>query len=179
MENLKNDLTIETVVSRIYTVRNQRVMLDSDLAELYGVPTRVFNQAVKRNKERFPADFMFQLTENEHDSLRSQIVISNQRGGRRYLPYAFTEHGTIMAATILNSQRAIEMSVFVVRAFIQLRDLLSSHKQLSSRLDDLERKLSSHDRDITMIINAIRNLMIPPSQKKRQIGFVVDEDEEN
>ncbi len=176
MENLKNDLTTETVVSRIYTVRNLRVMLDSDLAELYGVPTRVFNQAVKRNKERFPVDFMFQLTENEYDSLRSQIVISNQRGGRRYLPYAFTEHGAIMAATILNSQRAIEMSVFVVRAFIQLRDLLSSHKQLSSRLDDLERKLASHDRDITMVINAIRNLITPPSQKKRQIGFVVDEE---
>lgn len=168
MENFKNALTTETVASRIYIVRNQRVMLDSDLAELYDVPTRVFNQAVKRNKGRFPADFMLQLTDSEYDSLRSQIVISNQRGGRRYLPYAFTEHGAIMAATILNSQRAIEMSVFVVRAFIQLRDLLSSHKQLSARLDDLERKLASHDRDITMIINAIRNLMIPPSQKKRQ-----------
>ncbi len=179
MDNFKNDLTTETVVSRIYIVRNHRVMLDSDLAELYGVPTRVFNQAVKRNKERFPADFMFQLTDGEYDSLRSQIVISNQRGGRRYLPYAFTEHGAIMAATILNSQRAIEMSVFVVRAFVQLRDLLSSHKQLSSRLDDLERKLASHDRDITMIINAIRNLITPPSQKKRQIGFVVDEEEES
>jgi hypothetical protein len=136
MKNSRNELTTETVVGRIYTVRNLRVILDSDLAELYGVPTRVFNQAVKRNKERFPADFMFQLTEDEYASLRSQIVISNQRGGRRYLPYAFTEHGAIMAATILNSQRAIEMSVFVVRAFIQLRDLLSSHKQLSQWLDD-------------------------------------------
>jgi len=169
MDNFKDDLTTETVASLIYIVRNHRVMLDSDLAELYGVPTRVFNQAVKRNKERFPADFMFQLTDGEYDSLRSQIVISNQRGGRRYLPYAFTEHGAIMAATILNSQRAIEMSVFVVRAFVQLRDLLSSHKQLSSRLDDLERKPASHDRDITMIINAIRNLITPPSQKKRQL----------
>ena len=177
MDNLKNDLATETVVSRIYIVRNQRVMLDSDLAELYGVPTRVFNQAVKRNIDRFPADFMFQLTDTEHDSLRSRIVISNQRGGCRYLPYAFTEHGAIMAATILNSQRAIEMRVFIVRAFIQLRDLLSSHKQLSSSLDDLERKLASHDRDITMIVNAIRNLITPPSQKKRQIGFAVDEEE--
>jgi len=177
MDNLKNDLATETVVSRIYIVRNQRVMLDSDLAELYGVPTRVFNQAVKRNIDRFPADFMFQLTDTEHDSLRSRIVTSNQRGGCRYLPYAFTEHGAIMAATILNSQRAIEMSVFIVRAFIQLRDLLSSHKQLSSSLDDLERKLASHDRDITMIVNAIRNLITPPSQKKRQIGFAVDEEE--
>ena len=177
MENRKNDLITETVVSRIYTVRNQRVMLDSDLAELYGVPTRVFNQAVKRNKERFPSDFMFQVTKNEYVSLRSQIVISNQRGGRRYMPYAFTEHGAIMAATILNSQRAIEMSVFVVRAFIQLRELLSSHKQLSSRLDDLERKLASHDRDIAMIFNTIRNLITPPPQKKRQIGFVIDEED--
>ena len=177
MDNLKNDLATETVVSRIYIVRNQRVMPDSDLAELYGVPTRVFNQAVKRNIDRFPADFMFQLTDTEHDSLRSRIVTSNQRGGCRYLPYAFTEHGAIMAATILNSQRAIEMRVFIVRAFIQLRDLLSSHKQLSSSLDDLERKLASHDRDITMIVNAIRNLITPPSQKKRQIGFAVDEEE--
>jgi len=177
MDNLKNDLATETVVSRIYIVRNQRVMPDSDLAELYGVPTRVFNQAVKRNIDRFPADFMFQLTDTEHDSLRSRIVTSNQRGGCRYLPYAFTEHGAIMAATILNSQRAIEMRVFIVRAFIQLRDLLSSHKQLSSSLDDLERKLASHDRDITMIVNAISNLITPPSQKKRQIGFAVDEEE--
>jgi hypothetical protein len=180
MENLKNDLTTETVVSRIYTVRNLRVMLDSDLAELYEVPTKRFNEQVKRNISRFPADFMFQLTQEEHDSLRSQNATSKPgRGGRRYLPYVFTEHGAIMAATILNSQRAVEMSVFVVRAFIQLRDVLSSHKKLAAKLDELERKLASHDRDITMIVNAIRHLMAPPSQKKRQIGFVVDEDEEN
>lgn len=180
MENLKNDLTTETVVSRIYTVRNLRVMLDSDLAELYEVPTKRFNEQVKRNISRFPADFMFQLTQEEHDSLRSQNATSKPgRGGRRYLPYVFTEHGAIMAATILNSQRAVEMSVFVVRAFIQLRDVLSSHKKLAAKLDELERKLASHDRDITMIVNAIRHLMAPSSQKKRQIGFVVDEDEEN
>ena len=113
MENLKNDLTTETVVSRIYTVRNLRVMLDSDLAELYEVPTKRFNEQVKRNISRFPVDFMFQLTQEEYDSLRSQNATSKPgRGGRRYLPYVFTENGAIMAATILNSQRAVEMSVF-------------------------------------------------------------------
>jgi hypothetical protein len=176
---INNALTSETIISRIFTIRNLKVMVDSDLAELYEVPTKRFNEQVKRNKSRFPADFMFQLTQEEYDSLRSQFAASKTGpGGRRYLPYVFTEHGAIMAATILNSQKAVEMSVFVIRAFIQLRDVLSSHKKLAARLDELERKLTSHDHDITMIINALRNLMATPAQKKRQIGFIVDEDDD-
>lgn len=166
---------IESVAQHILLLRGQKVMLDADLAELFGVPTRVFNQAFKRNLERFPADFMFQLTENEYESLRSQIVTSNTgRGGRRYLPYAFTEHGAIMAATILNSPAAIEMSVFIVRAFIQLREMLSANAELSAKLLELERKVSSHDQAIARLIDAIRQLMQPAAGQSRPIGFTAD-----
>ncbi len=150
-------------------------MLDSDLAELYEVPTKRFNEQVKRNTERFPADFMFQLAEEEFTGLRSQTATSSVRhGGRRYLPYAFTEHGAIMAATVLNSPRAVEMSVFVVRAFVQLRELLSTHKELAAKLEALERKVGSHDQAIAGLIDAIRQLMTPPETKKRGIGFLAD-----
>lgn len=181
-------VAVDTVSGRIHLVRGQRVMLDADLAELYGVATKVFNQAIKRNIERFPADFMFQLTAEEHDSLRSQIVTSNAidplrsqtvtlktgRGGRRYLPYVFTEHGAIMAASVLNSPQAVEMSVFVVRAFVQLRELLASSRELADRLDDLERKLSTHDQAIAGLIDAIRRLTSVPAKPNRPIGFTAD-----
>lgn len=181
-------VAVDTVSGRIHLVRGQRVMLDADLAELYGVATKVFNQAIKRNIERFPADFMFQLTAEEHDSLRSQIVTSNAidplrsqtvtlktgRGGRRYLPYVFTEHGAIMAASVLNSPQAVEMSVFVVRAFVQLRQLLASSRELADRLDDLERKLSTHDQAIAGLIDAIRRLTSVPAKPNRPIGFTAD-----
>lgn len=135
---------IEQISSSILFFRGQRVLLDSDLAALYGVTTKRFNEQVRRNLARFPADFMFQLTAEEVTGLRSQIATSNVgRGGRRYAPYAFTEHGAIMAATILNSPLAVEMSVYVVRAFVQLRDMLASNKELARRLDELERKLQS------------------------------------
>lgn len=176
------------LTDRIHLVRGQRVMLDSDLAELYGVITKRFNEQVKRNIDRFPADFMFQLTDAEHDSLRSQIAALNmddslrsqfatsnsRRGGRRYLPYAFTEHGAIMAASVLNSPRAVEMSVFVVRAFVQLRELLASHRELAERLDELERKLATHDRAIAGLIDAIRQLTSVPARTSRPIGFTAD-----
>ena len=128
-------LTIQ-VERRIYLIRGEKVMLDYDLAALYGVPTKSLNLAVKRNTERFPSDFMFQLNEEEHNCLRSQFAASKRdgRGGRRYVPYAFTEHGAIMAAAVLNSPRAVEMSIYVVRAFVQLRELLSSNKELAKRL---------------------------------------------
>jgi hypothetical protein len=181
-------IAVDALSDRIHLVRGQRVMLDSDLAELYGVSTRIFNQAIKRNIERFPADFMFQLTEEEEDSLRSQIVISNvdnslrsqiatskpSRGGRRYLPYVFTEHGAIMAASVLNSPRAVEMSVFVVRAFVQLRALLAGSRELSERLDELERKLATHDHAIAGLIDAIRQLTSVPAKPGRPIGFTAD-----
>lgn len=171
-------ITIEGLAQRILLIRDQKVMLDADLAELYGVPTKRFNEQVKRNIDRFPADFMFQLTDEEHEVLRSQFATSNTgRGGRRYAPYAFTEHGAIMAATILNSPKAIEMSVFIVRAFVQLREMLSSHKELAAKLEALEQKVGSHDQAIAGLIDAIRQLMAPPATMKRPIGFTAKVEE--
>lgn len=182
-------IAVDALSDRIHLVRGQRVMLDSDLAELYGVATKRFNEQVKRNIERFPADFMFQLTEEEGESLRSQIVTLNAgdslrsqiatlkpgRGQhRKYLPYVFTEHGAIMVASVLNSPRAVEMSVFVVRAFVQLRALLASSRELSERLDELERKLATHDHAIAGLIDAIRQLTATPAKPSRSIGFTAD-----
>lgn len=146
--------------------------MDTDLAELYGVTVKQLNQQIKRNADRFPADFLFRLSRAEHASLRSQIVTSNVgRGGRRYLPYAFTEHGAIMAATVLNSERAVEMSIFVVRAFVRMREALTSNQKIVSKLGELERRLESHDSDIQQLIEAIRELMTPPEPNRRKIGF--------
>ena len=162
---------------RIHFIRGQKVMLDADLAELYGVTTKRLNEQVKRNLDRFPSDFMFQLDDDEHAALRSQFAASNTgRGGRRYPPYAFTEHGAIMAATVLNSAKAIEMSVFGVRAFIQLREMLSTHKDLAVKLEALERTISTHDQAIAGLINAIRELMRTPDTKSRSIGVTADID---
>ncbi len=163
------------IENRIFLVRGQKVLLDDDLAALYNVQVRVLNQAVKRNKRRFPSDFVFRLTGKENRNLKSQIVISSSsHGGRRTLPYAFTEHGAIMAASILNSPRAIEMSVFVVRAFLRLRDTLASHKALAAKFSQLERRLETHDETIGEIIDAIRALMTPPERPARKIGFRLD-----
>jgi hypothetical protein len=160
------------VESRILILRHQRIILDSDLAELYGVPVRQLNQQVKRNQDRFPTDFMFQLTVKEDGALRSQIVISKKgRGGRRYPPYAFTEHGAIMAATVLNSKRAIEMSVFVVRAFVRMREMMVKNRQLAVKINELDRRLETHDTAIQDLIDAIKELMVPEETSKRKIGF--------
>ncbi|MDR2244965.1 MAG: ORF6N domain-containing protein [Burkholderiales bacterium] len=170
-----NLIVAETLAQRILSIRGHKVILDSDLAELYGVPTGRFNEQVKRNIDRFPSEFMFQLTDKEYECLRSQFAISKKgRGGRRYSPYAFTEHGAIMAATVLNSPKAIEMSIYVVRAFIRLREMLSSHKELAAKLEALEHKVGSHDQAISGLINAIRQLTAPPEEKKRGIGFLAD-----
>ena len=167
----------EVVVSKIAVVRGQRVMFAPDLAELYGVETKVLMQAVKRNFDRFPVDFMFSLTEQEFTSLRSQFVTSNVgRGGRRYAPYAFTEHGAIMAATLLNSPRATEISVHVVRAFVELRDLVAGNRTLTTKLTQLERKVASHDESITGLIDSMRQLLAPPDPPKRSIGFVLQDE---
>jgi phage regulator Rha-like protein len=164
---------IEIIESKIYLIRNQRVMLDSDIAELYGVTTKRFNEQVKRNIERFPEDFMFKLTDEEYKILRSQFATSNIiHGGRRYTPYVFTEHGAIMAATILNSSKAVEMSIFVVRAFVKLREITSGNKELAQKLNELEKKYEKHDKDIKAIIDAIRQLMTSPEKTKRKIGFI-------
>lgn len=169
-------IPVERIAGEILLLRGQRVMLDADLAALYGVSTKRLNEQVRRNRERFPADFMFQLTAAEADSLRSQIATSKTgRGGRRTRPYAVTEHGAIMAATVLNSPRAVEMSVFVVRAFVRLRDLLASSKAMTQKLAELEARLEGHDQTIAEIINAIRLLMNPRvPEKRRGIGFTAD-----
>ena len=193
-------VAIDALSDRIHLVRGQRVMLDSDLAELYGVATKVFNQAIKRNLDRFPADFMFQLTEEEEEYLRSQIVTSNAenslrsqfatskpaRGGRRYLPYVFTEHGAIQAANVLASVQAVEMGIYVVRAFVKLREAAIEHRDLSRRLDVLEEKTEALAMDhesfsrntrvqLKQVFDAIRELMTPPDPPKRPIGFVTQE----
>jgi ORF6N domain len=163
----------DALAGRIVVIRGQRVLLDSDLAALYEVETRVFNQAVSRNLRRFPKDFMFQLTDEEFKNLISQSVTSSW-GGRRKLPLAFTEHGAIMAASVLNSDRAVEMSVYVVRAFVQLRAVLLDHKALADKLAALERRVSHHDNSLAEVIDAIRALMAQPKPANRPIGFTAD-----
>ena len=160
-----------TVESRILILRNHRVILDNHLAELYGVNVKRLNEQIRRNRERFPSDFMFLLTTKEHQALRSQIATSKGRGGRRYPPYAFTEHGAIMAATVLNSKRAVEMSVFVVRAFVRMREMLANNRQLAAKINELDRRLETHDTAIQELIDAIKELMAPAGASKRKIGF--------
>jgi hypothetical protein len=153
-------------------LRRQRVILDTTLAELYSVSVKRLNQQVNRNRERFPVDFMFQLTREEYESLRLQIATSNKgRGGRRYFPHVFTEHGAIMASTVLNSKPAVEMSVFVVRAFVRLREMLSANRQIAARIEELDQRLETHDSVIQDIIAAIRKLMQSPARPRRRIGF--------
>ena len=167
---------IERIERAIIVVRGEKVMLDSELAEIYGVDTGALNRAVKRNTSRFPVDFMFQLTVEEAESLRCQIGISNEgRGGRRYLPYAFTEHGALMLANVLNSERAAQTSVMVVRAFVKLRQMLASNAELSRKLADMEKK---YDTQFRVVFDAIRQLMSPPAKPKREIGFHVKYDED-
>jgi hypothetical protein len=161
-----------SVESQIFFLRHRRVILDTDLAALYGVPVKRLNQQVTRNQERFPSDFMFQLTAREHKILRLQIATSKKgSGGRRYLPHVFTEHGAIMAATVLNSQRAVQMSVFVVRAFVRLREILATNRRLASKIDELEKRMDSHDDTIQDLIDAIRELMTPAEPTRERIGF--------
>ncbi len=169
-------IPVHVVQSHILLVRGQKVILSADLASLYEVETRTLMQAVKRNAGRFPEDFMFQLNWEETRALRSQNVILESGGHFRFRPYAFTEHGAIMAASVLNSPRAVEVSVYVVRAFVKLRELLASNKELAKKLDELERKLSAHDKAIVQLVEAIRQLMAPPEIRKRPIGFVIPEE---
>jgi len=170
---------IERVTRTILLLRGQRVILDAELAALYGVTTKRLNEQVKRNAERFPDDFMFRLSAREAAVLRSHSATSkpprkDRRGGARYRPIVFTEHGAIMAATVLNSLRAVEMSLYVVRAFVRLRELLASNAELARKLNELERKLKGHDESIGVILAAIRELMRPPAPKQGGIGFTAD-----
>lgn len=189
---LTTPAAVESISLSIATLRGQRVILDSDLAALYGVETKRFNEAVKRNAARFPADFMFQLSAEESDSLRSQMAtLKTGRGQhRKYLPYVFTEHGAIMAAMVLNSARAVEVSVYVVRAFVRLREAAVLHKDLAERLSSLEEKTehlaTQHEvfsrntrNQLRQVFDALRELTTPPEPPKRPIGFVTPEDKKD
>src|SRR5258706_12791412 len=168
----KNALIRRPVESRIVLIRGQKVVLDDDLAELYGVSVKRFNEQVKRNAHRFPEDFVFRLTPAESRVLRSQFATSKAgRGGWRYLPFAFTEHGAIMAASVLNSPPAVQMSVFVVRAFVRLREMLATNRELAEKFGELERRLETHDVAIRQILGAIKRLMQPPAKPRQSIGF--------
>jgi hypothetical protein len=168
-------ITASRIEQSILLVRGQKVLLDSTLADLYGVETRALVQAVQRNRGRFPTDFMFQLTNQEVAILRSQIVISSW-GGRRYSPFAFTEQGVAMLSSVLNSPQAIGVNIEIMRAFVRLREMISTNKELSKKLDELERKIATHDHAIGGLIAAIRELATPaPPRPKRRIGFVVDD----
>jgi hypothetical protein len=192
MEKLER-YTPQAIEPLILTVRGQKVILDAELARIYGVTTKVFNQAVKRNKRKFPADFMFQLTAEEYEGLRSQFVTLSRASNRsqfvtgsqkhrnpRYLPYAFTEHGSVMAANVLNSAKAVKMSVFVVRAFVLMRRELISRSELEKRLLKVENILLAHDHHIRNLYEKIRPLFLPPPEPKpeppkKRIGFLVEE----
>lgn len=188
---------VEHIATRILVIRGQKVMLDTDLAEIYGVATKALNQAVKRNRERFPSDFAFRLNAIEAKNLKSQIATSSShpldlsvdsinrsqivtgsqkhRDPRAY-PWVFTEHGALMAANVLRSTRAVQMSVHVVRAFVRLREMVAANKELSKKLDELERRVSHHDEAITSIVKAIRELAAPPESKPgRRIGFIAED----
>ena len=159
----------ERIEKAIYLIRGEKVMLDRDLASLYGVETGALNRAVKRNLQRFPPDFMFQLTADESDFLRCQIGISKRgRGGRRFLPYVFTEQGVAMLSSVLNSERAVLVNIEIMRAFVKLRQLLASNTELSRRFDELE---SKYDKQFKVVFDAIRQLMATPGRNRKEIGF--------
>ena len=165
---------VERIASAIYLIRDEKVMFDSDLAELYGVETRVLVQAVKRNIERFPSHFMFQLTQEEHEILRSQIVILEPKGRgqhRKYLPYVFTEQGVAMLSAVLRSKRAIQVSIAIMDAFVRLREMLATHK-------DIARKIEEHDKHIANLYEHVERLLAPSSKKKRPIGYIYPEENE-
>ena len=192
----KQMIPVEQIAQLIYLIRGQKVMLDFDLAALYGVATKVLNQAVKRNRERFPNDFMFQLTDEEMRFSRSQFVILKSQvvddqpiptnwsqsvtsfrkhRGKRYRPFAFTEQGVAMLSSVLNSERAVKVNIAIMRAFVKLRKTLETNRKLARKFSDLERRVGKHDKEITAIIEAIRQLMAPAEKPRREIGFHVRE----
>jgi hypothetical protein len=162
---------IERIQNLIFLIRGEKVLLGQQLAELYGVQVKVIMQAVKRNQERFPRDFAFQLTRQEFTNLKSQIVTSSWGGLRRAMPYAFTEQGVAMLSSVLRSERAVQVNVAVIRAFVNLRRLIATNETLARKLAELERRLEGHDKSIKSLFDAIRELMVPPPKSKREIGF--------
>lgn len=167
----------EIIKSKIFIIRGQRVMVDSDLAEIYMVATKVFNQAVKRNISRFPQDFMFQVTEEEYENLRSQFVTSSlKHGGTRYLPYVFTEHGIAMLSSVLNSEIAIQMNILIIRVFIEIKEMLMTNKDLAIRVGEIEKKQKEHGNLLSSVHLAVKHLIQEPIKPKGKMGFVIKED---
>lgn len=174
---MKDLIPQETIEQRIFLIRNQKVMIDRDIAELYGVETKHLNRQVKRNIQRFPEEFMFQLTIEDRNQL---VTICHRFKTMKHsssLPYAFTEHGVAMLASVLKSDRAVKISINIIKAFVKLREMLSTNKELAHKLDQLERKIEKHDEEIKLIFDAIRQLMIPPEPKRKRIGFLREEKE--
>ncbi|MDR0467084.1 MAG: ORF6N domain-containing protein [Deltaproteobacteria bacterium] len=173
MPDIQPTFTVDSVAQRIYEIRGQRIMLDADLAEMYGVSAKVLNQAVKRNAERFPEDFMFRITPEEADSLRSQIVtLKSGRGQhRKYLPSAFTEQGVSMLSSVLRSTRAIQVNIAIIRAFVWLRRAVPAYKELAAKVAELENAVGRHDDAIKTIVQALQQMIVPPDDKQRKIGF--------
>lgn len=178
VENEQSLIPVESIAQSILVLRGRRVILDADLARLYGVTTTRLNEQVRRNQERFPEDFAFQLALSEFQDLKSQFARSSgTHGGRRKAPIAFTEHGALMATTVLKTPRAVEVSLYVVRAFIRLRELLSTHTELSQKVAELEGRLDTHDEEIALLMQAIQQLLSPPPTPERKLGFRLKETE--
>ena len=173
---MKALVPVDRIANKIYLIRDTKVLLDKDLADLYGVETGALNRAVKRNAERFPEDFMFRITDEEAELLRCQNGISKSgRGGRRYLPYAFSEQGVAMLSSVLKSRRAIEVNIAIMRAFVHLRKMIASHDRLAQKLAELEHHLEDHDEQIKAIFEAIRQLVTTPEKSRKKIGYTVKE----
>ena len=173
--NAKSIIPAEGMENLILVIRGQKVMIDRDLAKLYGVSTKRLNEQVKRNTDRFPKDFMFKLMSIEKSELVANCDRFNSLKHSKYLPFAFTEHGAVMLASILNSKRAVEASIYVVRAFIRLREILLTHTELAQKFRELELRIDAHDEQIAAILEAINQLLMPPEPSKRKIGFEVKE----
>jgi ORF6N domain len=175
MKTIKKSILLadEVIMNKIYLVRGQKVMIDRDLAELYGVETKILKQAVRRNTERFPKDFMFEMNKNEFKNWRSQFVTSNfgDKMGLRYTPFCFTEQGVTMLSCILNSKRAITINIQIIRIFTKLREMIITHKDILLKLEQLEKKVTGHDENIQMIFKALKQLLNPPQEPRRRIGF--------
>jgi phage regulator Rha-like protein len=167
---MKELIPIEAISSKIYMIRNQKVMLDRDLAELYGVETKQLKRAVRRNADRFPPDFMFELSKEEHENLRCQIGTSSW-GGTRYSYMVFTEQGVAMLSSVLNSKSAIQVNIAIMRAFVRMRELLATNKKMAKKLDELEERLTEHDENFQVVFEAIKQLLEEDEKPKRKIGF--------
>ena len=175
LTNSSSELSVPLIERKIYLIRGQKVMIDVDLADLYGVPTHRLNERVKRNRKRFPEDFMFQLTKEETENLRSQFAISSSGyGGRRSLPYVFTEQGVAMLSGVLNSEHAIEVNITIMRAFVKLRQMLESNEELNRKFAAVIRKLSIHDKYFKIVFDEFKRLTHQPTPARKQIGFKVD-----